>query len=244
MFYQVTTLHKRPDLKDRLKELEQIAIPQFMQTNNAISWPALYEEFADSTLLFIKDEHVIIAMGFMVPSSWDGSISNLPCSLENILQESLNTLGSSDNNTIMAIGAIVNPDYRRQNLSTELIKEMKKFAKEQGFSKFVAPVRPIMKEKYPLQCLENYAEWVRVDGLYYDPWLRVHQKLGGKVLKCVSSTLFVSMSVKKWEESTGMIFPESGKFIVKGALQPVTIDLKTDIGFYMDPNVWIEHDLS
>jgi hypothetical protein len=38
-----------------------------------------------------------------------------------------------------------------------------------------------------------------------------------------------------------MVFPESGDYVVEGALVPVTIDREGDIGRYADPNLWMRH---
>ena len=50
-------------------------------------------------------------------------------------------------------------------------------------SKFPAPFRPSWKERYPLVPIERYAAWRRADGLLFDPWMRVHERLGASVLK-------------------------------------------------------------
>ena len=42
----------------------------------------------------------------------------------------------------------------------------------------------------------------------------------------------------KW---TGLRFPESGEYIVPGALNPVEIDCELDRGEYIEPNVWMAH---
>jgi len=38
-----------------------------------------------------------------------------------------------------------------------------------------------------------------------------------------------------------MRFPDSGPYVVPGALQPVRIDREADEGRYEDPNVWMRH---
>ena len=38
-----------------------------------------------------------------------------------------------------------------------------------------------------------------------------------------------------------MRFPDSGPYVVSGALQPVMIDRDRDEGRYEDPNVWMHH---
>ncbi|MDP8949080.1 MAG: hypothetical protein M3N00_02395 [Actinomycetota bacterium] len=45
----------------------------------------------------------------------------------------------------------------------------------------------------------------------------------------------------KW---TGMSFPESGPYVVLGALQPVWIDREQNKGRYEDPNVWMRHPVA
>jgi hypothetical protein len=38
-----------------------------------------------------------------------------------------------------------------------------------------------------------------------------------------------------------MVFPDSGPYVVPGALVPVEIDRVTDQGVYIEPNVWMVH---
>jgi hypothetical protein len=38
-----------------------------------------------------------------------------------------------------------------------------------------------------------------------------------------------------------MRFPDSGPYVVPGALVPVEIDRDRDQGRYVEPNVWVRH---
>ncbi|MGD9008479.1 MAG: hypothetical protein PVG41_11190 [Desulfobacteraceae bacterium] len=89
--------------------------------------------------------------------------------------------------------------------------------------------------------VKNYVTRQNAEGLYYDPWLRTHQRLGAKMIACVDSTLTVEGSVDEWQTWAGMVFPESGQYVVPGALVPVAIDVASDIGLYHAPNVWMRH---
>ena len=40
-----------------------------------------------------------------------------------------------------------------------------------------------------------------------------------------------------------MTFPDSGPYVVAGALQPVVIDRERDQSRYEDPNVWMRHPI-
>ena len=132
---------------------------------------------------------------------------------------------------------------RGENISAEILKQMKTLALRRGFRNLIVPVRPTWKARYPLQRIERYAQWKNGEGLFYDPWLRTHQRLGATVMKCVDSTLTIRGSIQEWENWTGLVFPESGAYVVKDALQPVQIDLASDLGVYDEPNVWMRHPL-
>lgn len=107
----------------------------------------------------------------------------------------------------------------------------------------MAPVRPNAKDRYPLIPMERNAAWTRADGLPFDPWMRVHARLGAERLGVCPSSNVVEGSVADWESWTGMAIPESGEFVVPGALVPVRIDRERDLGRLVEPNVWMRHRL-
>jgi hypothetical protein len=91
--------------------------------------------------------------------------------------------------------------------------------------------------------MERYVEWKRPDGALFDPWLRVHWRLGAQPLCIAPNTLTVEGTIEEWEGWTKMAFPESGLYVVAGALQPVNIDCEQDKGRYEDPNYWMKHSV-
>lgn len=72
--------------------------------------------------------------------------------------------------------------------------------------------------------IDNYLKWKREDGLPYDPWLRVHARMGGKIIKPCHKAMYIPGTVKEWEEWTGMKFYETGEYVVPGSLEPVKIN--------------------
>ena len=89
--------------------------------------------------------------------------------------------------------------------------------------------------------MERYVRWRRDDGLLFDPWLRLHERLGAELLRVAPASMTVDGTVAEWEEWAGLAFPESGEYPVAGALVPVTIDRERDLGRYVEPNVWMLH---
>jgi len=92
--------------------------------------------------------------------------------------------------------------------------------------------------------MRRYVRWRREDGVPFDPWLRVHWHLGAKLLRVAPRSMAVTGTVAEWEEWTTMTFPESGRYIVPGALTPVTIDRRRNRGRYVEPNVWMRHPVT
>jgi hypothetical protein len=107
----------------------------------------------------------------------------------------------------------------------------------------IAPVRPSWKERYPLVPIDRYAAWRRADGLLFDPWMRVHERLGASVLKVEPRSLQITGTVAEWEEWTELSYPESGDYWFPSGLATVAIDRDADSGRYWEPNVWMRHSV-
>lgn len=240
MNYQIYTLRDRYHYLKELKDLNRKSWPEFFRHGEIPSWEKIFDELSQFLLLLVSSDNDLIAAGITVPAVWSGHTAELPETIETIIANGVKIREGSPN-TLIAIAALVDEEYRGEKLSAEILKQMKILAMEHAIQNLLIPVRPTWKARYPLQEIEQYVSWQRSDGMYYDPWLRTHQRLGAKFLKCVDSTLKVTGTIDDWQTWTGMIFPESGQYVVEGALQPITIDVESNVGIYHDPNVWMQH---
>lgn len=144
---------------------------------------------------------------------------------------------------VSALQINVHPEWRGTGLSALALTEMRRIAAARDFDELVAPVRPSWKHRYPLTGTGRYAAWRRDDGLPFDPWLRVHARAGGVIDRVCARAMTIPGTVAQWEEWTGMRFPESGPYVVPGALAPVEIDVEAGRGVYVEPGVWVRHRL-
>ena len=142
---------------------------------------------------------------------------------------------------LSALQILIAPEYRGQGLSRRMIERMAEIGRDHGLDTLIAPVRPTLKERYPLTPIERYLSWRRQDGTHLDPWLRTHERLGADIVKVAPESMRVSGTVAEWEEWTEIALPESGAYVVPGALVPIEIDRERDEGVDLEPNVWMVH---
>jgi len=247
MEYTTCTLAQRPDLSEQLQDVEwQVWLP-FMQQSpvSARCWGRVLSTFPEHQTLFVDPDGKVIAGGVTVPVCWDGTLETLPDGWDAVLEQGITDHEAGRQpNAMSALEAVVTPEYQSRGLSAEIIKAMRRIAAEHGYHSLIAPVRPTLKSLYPLMNIETYAHWKRPDALPFDPWLRVHARLGAEIIALSPRSMTIPGSLEDWEQWTGLSFPESGRYVVQGALQPIEIDLESGQGVYYDPNVWMQHRLA
>jgi GNAT superfamily N-acetyltransferase len=239
----VFTLAERPDLEAGLRSLPN-TFPEFMHHDAVVDryWDLLFVDFAGFQIAVCDDGGETLAAGNCIPVFWDGTIGGLPDGLDGVLERGVEDVkGGRAPTVVSALLATVPPAHRSRGLSSVVLTAMKAVAADHGLGALIAPVRPTLKERYPLTPMERYARWERSDGLPFDPWLRVHRRLGAQFLGVAPESMVITGKLREWEEWTGMGFPESGTYVVQGALQPVEMDLERDLGVYREPNVWMRH---
>jgi GNAT superfamily N-acetyltransferase len=143
--------------------------------------------------------------------------------------------------TLCIMAAAVRADRQGTGLAGQALTALRERAAGTGLRHVIAPVRPALKSQYPLTSMESFARWMRNDGLHIDPWIRTHQRLGATILGPAPRAMTITGTVAEWEEWTDMAFPESGRYVVPEALDPVDIDREHDRGSYEETNLWMQH---
>jgi hypothetical protein len=91
--------------------------------------------------------------------------------------------------------------------------------------------------------IDDYITWTTNEGLPFDAWLRVHVRLGAMIIKPCHEAMTIRGTRAEWEEWTGMKFPQSGRYVIPGALNPMAMNVGEDEGVYVEPNVWMVHEI-
>lgn len=236
------TFDERPELERRKGPLLE-AWPAFMFEDPVAGerWHLLYERFGGFQF-FLVDEEVdeLVAEVNSLPVRVD--LAALPDrGWDEVMTRGTDAVDPP--NVVTALQVMIAPGRQGQGLSKLCLETMRANAVDHGFAHLVAPVRPSWKARYPLVAIDRYVTWTTDEGLPLDPWLRGHVRLGATIVRPCRESMTIRGSVADWESWTGMAFPETGDYVVAGALEVVSIDREADTGLYVEPNVWVLHRL-
>ncbi len=231
----------QPELRSiRYEVLSQPTFPEYLQNNTPgnLYWGRLYDDFPRHQLALVEEGELLAEL-HSVPTPWDGSPEDLPSGWDEAFLRAFESDREPD--VLCALAISVRPDQQGRQLSSRMLNEMRSTAAAAGLRELIAPVRPTRKSDYPLIPIEQYMSWRRPDGKHFDPWIRVHELVGGKILAAAPESMRMEAPVSDWEAWTGMQFPGDGDHVVPGMLAPLQV--RDGIGLHVEPNVWLRHSV-
>jgi GNAT superfamily N-acetyltransferase len=227
----------RPDLIERRDRLSG-SFPTYMHHNEPGGryWARLYEEHPDFQLALL-DGDALVAELHSVPTPWDGSEADLPSGWDDAFTRAFESERAPT--VLCALAIAILPERRGEQLSSRMIDAMRQAARTYGLRELIAPVRPTLKERYPLIPIERFVDWRRDDGTHLDPWIRTHERMGGEIIGVAPDSMVIEAPKADWEEWTGLKLPDDGIYVVAGMLAP--LEVRNGIGRHVEPNVWVRH---
>ena len=219
--------------------------PEYNRHGDVLSplWDRLFAHFPAFQFALV-DDGTVLAEGHTATCRWDGTVAGLGDGIDSMLTAALEAHDAGTPPTALcALGAEIPPRHRGRGLAAPLLDAMAALGAEHGLEHLIAPVRPSLKERYPLVAIERYVAWTRPDGEPFDPWIRMHTRRGGEIVAPLPHSMRITGTVAEWEAWTGMAFPDDGDYVFPRGLAPLTIDHGRDLGAYWEPNVWIVHTL-
>jgi GNAT superfamily N-acetyltransferase len=245
-FQVITPAHTK--YRDLVRGLTKEVWPEFMlhdQVANEL-WHELLDRFPEYQLALHDTENRRVAgMANSFPLSWREPLANLPeGGWDWGFREAVRNHEQGEiPNVHCAIQIVLRSEYQGQGLSTPMVEAVRAVTKSKGLQALIIPIRPSEKHKYPLASLDDYITWKTEKGLPFDAWLKVHVRAGGKIIKVCHESKTIRGTRDEWEKWTGVQFPQSGKYIIEGALNPMEINIEKDEGVYIEPNVWVVHEI-
>jgi GNAT superfamily N-acetyltransferase len=247
--FKIITPNDLSDYRSQAGDIAEASWPEFMLHDPIADehWHELFDRFNEYQFAMLDTENGrMAAMGNSLPFCWNQPLEELPEGgwdwvFVKAVEDHKNGVTP---NIQSAIQINIHPDYQSQGLSGRMVAAMREIGKSKGFQHLVAPVRPNQKSKYPLTSIDDYITWKNEDGLPFDAWLRVHAKVGARIIKPCHEAMTIRGTRADWEGWTGLKFPQSGKYHIPGALNPIDMNIEKDEGVYVEPNVWMVHPLA
>lgn len=236
------TAQDRPDLWERARNQFDRNWPEYNMHGNRTGeyFGQLVPRFAHLQVLLVDTaSDRVVGRGRSIPFRWDGSLDDLPAGIDAVGIRAVTEDAAPT--AVSALAAEVEHDRQGEGLSRLLLKAMIRTVAGAGLGPLVAPVRPSMKDRYPLIPIGEYARWNRDDGLPFDPWMRVHARMGATILRAEPRSMQIIAPVRDWERWTGMRFPRPGEYVFPAGLAPLKVTGET--GEYWEPNVWMRHEV-
>lgn len=241
----IVRLSDEPGLEPSMWELGSLWPAFMMQDKVAETYYSDLARWADHALLAVAGGRVV-ARSFRVTFAMGEGRPDLPDDGWDaiLLWAFLDGLFERPPTHTSALEITIHPDHRGRGLAEAMIEAMADDAAASGFDALYAPVRPSRKAEEPDTPMDEYARRTRADGLPFDPWIRSHVRLGAEIVKVCPAAMTISGSLEQWRSWTDLPFDASGAVHVPGALAPVHVSVEHDHAVYVEPNVWMRHDLA
>ncbi len=182
--HDLLTLSERPDLATAVERFGSSVWPELMLHDPVADrfWPYMRNEFPEHQLALLDGKGAVVAVARSAPLAWDGSLEDLPRGWDEQFSRSvLQFERGLEADTLGAIMIVTDPARRGDRLGGLMVQAMCAVARLHGLRALIACVRPTLLERYPLTPIDEYAAWTREDGLPFDPWIRIHVRLGGQL---------------------------------------------------------------
>jgi hypothetical protein len=238
---------ERPELWDTPSDLFEGVWPEYNVHGEVVAsnWERLYEEFPQYQFALLGQDEQMLARGHSIPVAWDGTDAGLGPGIDATITGGFALRSAGGKPTALsALSAEVPLRHRKLGLAPAVLSAMATLASQAGLTDLIAPVRPNLKERYPTIAIERYTHWTRPDGQPFDPWMRVHTRLGARIGPAIPRSMRITATVGEWESWVQMAFPETGDYVFPAGLATVHIDREQDVGEYWEPNVWMIHPLA
>jgi GNAT superfamily N-acetyltransferase len=235
-----------PHLKKAALAIEQAAWNELGYLNYT---RAHYEHYADlinaypDYQLCLVDEKTDypVAAASCVPFACSGRDDLPPEGWDWVVETAAHSKGRSAN-MLGALAISVPTVHRLKGYARLMIRALIDLAEEKGLHGLVAPVRPTGKVRHPWVPIADYMAWTDDRGRPYDPWIRSHLSVGGRLVGPCERSMVVEEPIAFWENWSTQRFEASGDYTLEGAIAPVKIDLDRQMGTYEEPNVWVAYE--
>lgn len=172
---------------------------------------------------------------------WDGKIETLPKDGWQGVNDSAIAGFTGTPKYACALGASVLPEYRSLGIAKRLLEGLKRQAMDVcQYEGLTAPVLPSALWRVPSMSMAQYAELRLEDGRHFDPWVRIHEAIGGKIIGSTEESVVFEADRKVWEACAEMKLPDNGAILIDRASRELV--LTDGVGKLVEGSLWLLHN--
>ena len=174
------------------------------------------------------------------PMDWDGDSDSLPLGGWTALVLRARDGFSEQPNWAFAVGASILPEFQSAGVAGPLLIALRDQALSLGYFGLVAPVRPTKRATMPQLDISQYRDVRLSDGRHVDPWVRIHEKVGGRIIGCCEDSAVFGGTREQWEEWSKRRLPDDGDILIPGAQG--WLEMISGYGVLREDSLWVLHD--
>ncbi len=242
-YYQFT-LSQMPQLELAMNAAHHQSWPKYFSGSPALKkyWPSLYDLFPDYQYCMLDESGNVACVANGIPINWDFHDGDFLPTWDQALALAFEQYATGVKpNAVLGLSGIVLSEFQGKGLSNCLAKGFRALAASHGLQYFWGPVRPVGKLEFPQLTIEQWANEKTQAGEPKDFWLRVHARLGAKILGVNARAQEVKGTIQNWEEWLQVPLDGLESYTHPTLLQPVILDHVKNIGIYHDPTIWVCH---
>lgn len=242
--YFIYTLAQMPYKINAVHKINSQVWPEYFKYNKMTKeyWPILFDEYLKYQIVILSEDDEVVAAGNTIPIYWDGKDENIPIGWDEALRIGIEKDYDKKPNTLLVLAGIIPKEHQGKGLSSLILNSFKILAKSFKLDKILVPVRPIEKKKFPMMTIDDYSKKLDEKGLLYDNWLRVHQHVGGRIIRSEEKSQTVVAPINEWKRWINVeSLEENNECYHDECLSKISIDVNNGVGIYYDPCIWVEH---
>jgi len=245
------TVADRPALQGEVTALIERVWPRFITRAGSVpgmpspDWLGIYRRWPDLQYAMLSVDGEVMAAGNAAVVHDPGPLDRLPDTGWDwaMAQSAADHDAERSGGTMVGLSVTIAPEHQGKGLAGRMVAQMKAVCQQNGLERLIIPVRPTWKPRYPLIPMNTYSQWKNDQGLPFDPWLRCHVRAGGRILHACDAAMTMGGTAASWESWLDMPMLTSGTYTGPGLLAPMTLDRDAGRGVYVEPNVWVVHEI-